>query len=526
MIRQRIAAIEVKNVSKSFPGVLANDDVSLSFHSGEIHALLGENGAGKSTLISMLSGLLPPDSGQIIVGGDSVTLKSPRESLDLGIGTVFQHVLLVPTLGVMENLMLGGAWWQRLNRSSGTQRFAELSELLAVDINPHAKVGDLSLGQQQQVEVMRALWRGEGVLILDEPTSMLTPQGVQELSRVMRRLRDNGVALIFVTHKLKEAYELCDQISVLRLGKVVGDIPPERLSGMSERETINEVIAMMFAKDEGHDSDTEVPIGDTTSGAERFSLDGTKTAIMSVEGISTNGELGECPLKSVSFDIRSGEIFGIAGIDGNGQKHLAEALAGQRPVTAGLISHGGSDVTGLKVPGRRKLGINYLTDERLGEGTASTHSVATNLVLKSIGDEPHWIHGFTLWGSIHEHAVRQIKTHDIRTPSERTIIGQLSGGNIQKTLLAREITDDVTVAIFNKPTYGLDLQNIKLARERICEGAASGVATLIISTELDELMEMCHRIGVMYQGRLAGIVNNTPGVEKEIGMLMTGASAV
>ncbi|MEE8301895.1 MAG: ATP-binding cassette domain-containing protein, partial [Candidatus Tectomicrobia bacterium] len=246
MIRQKIAAIEVKNVSKSFPGVLANDDVSLSFHSGEIHALLGENGAGKSTLISMLSGLLPPDSGQIIVGGDSVTLKSPRESLDLGIGTVFQHVLLVPTLSVMENLMLGGAWWQRLNRSSGTQRFAELSELLAVDINPHAKVGDLSLGQQQQVEVMRALWRGEGVLILDEPTSMLTPQGVQELSRVMRRLRDNGVALIFVTHKLKEAYELCDQISVLRLGKVVGDIPPERLSGMSERETINEVIAMMF----------------------------------------------------------------------------------------------------------------------------------------------------------------------------------------------------------------------------------------------------------------------------------------
>ena len=525
MTRQEAPAIQVKNVSKAFPGVLANDDVSLSFNSGEIHALLGENGAGKSTLISMLSGLLPPDSGQIIVAGSPVNLKSPRDSLDHGIGTVFQHVLLVPTLSVIENLMLGGSWWQKFNRSAGIQRFEELSELIAVDIIPDAKVGDLSLGQQQQVEIMRALWRGEGVLILDEPTSMLTPQGIEELSRVMRRLRDKGVALIFVTHKLKEAYDLCDQISVLRLGRVVGDIPPSVLSKLNEQEAIDEVISMMFGKEEEHTRDAEVLTGDGSQRMERKAFDASKQPILSVQNITTLGDLGECTLDEVSFEIRPGEIFGIAGIDGNGQKHLAEVLAGQRPVNSGLIAHNGQNITKQKVPERRKLGINYLTDERLGEGTASTYSVATNLVLKSIGDAPHWKNGITRWGSIHSHARDMIKTHDIRTPSERTSIGQLSGGNIQKTLLAREITDDVTVAIFNKPTYGLDLNNIKMARGRINDSASNGVATILISTELDELTELSDRIGVMYQGRLVGIVDNVQGVEKQIGMLMTGANS-
>ena len=526
MTCQQVAAIEVKNVSKAFPDVLANDDVTLSFNSGEIHALLGENGAGKSTLISMLSGLLPPDSGEIIISGTPVKLKSPRDSLDHGIGTVFQHVLLVPTLTVIENLMLGGSWWQKFNRSAGMSRFEELSELLAVDIIPDAKVGDLSLGQQQQVEIMRALWRGEGVLILDEPTSMLTPKGIEELSQVMRRLRDKGVALIFVTHKLKEAYALCDQISVLRLGRVVGAIPPSVLSKMSEQETIDEVISMMFGKNKEHSRDAEVLAGDGAHRIEREPVDYTKQAILSVDNLTTHGDLGECTLDNISFELRPGEILGIAGIDGNGQKHLAEALAGQRPIDSGSIIHNGQNITKHKVPERRNAGINYLTDERLGEGTASTHSVATNLVLKSIGNAPHWKIGITNWGSIHSHARDMIAIHDIRTPSERTSLGQLSGGNIQKTLLAREITDEVTVAIFNKPTYGLDLNNITLARSRINEGAAKGIATILISTELDELTELSDRIGVMYQGRLAGIVENVQGVEKEIGMLMTGANSV
>lgn len=518
-------AIELKNVCKAFPGVLASDDVSLQFRYGEIHALLGENGAGKSTLISMLSGLLQPDSGQILLDGKVVTLRSPRESLDHGIGTVFQHVLLVPTLSVIENLMLGGGWNRRFDRLGSLKRFEELSELLAIDIGPDVQVGELSLGQQQQVEIMRALWRGEGVLILDEPTSMLTPQGVHELSQVMKRLRDNGVALIFVTHKLKEAYALCDQISVLRLGRVVGNIAPQRLRHMKEQEAINEVISMMFGRNEGHDRDAEVLFGDASPQRQRLRADKSAPAVLSVRNVATTGNVGECPLRDINLEVRAGEILGIAGIDGNGQKHLAEVLAGQRPVSGGIIRHHDVDITEQKVPQRRRLGINYLTDERLGEGTVSTHSVATNLILKAIGDAPHWHWGTTRWGSIHAEARQKIRDHDIRTPSERTPIGRLSGGNIQKTLLAREISEGVSVAIFNKPTYGLDVQNTRLARDRISEGAARGIATIVISTELDELMELCDRIGVMYQGCLVGVVDNDEGGEEKIGRLMTGATA-
>jgi len=525
MTREDTPAIEIKNIRKAFPGVLANDDVSLQFQRGEIHALLGENGAGKSTLISMLSGLLQPDSGKIFVQGKETQLHSPKESLGHGIGTVFQHVLLVPTLTVIENLMLGGAWSQRFDRATSMARFTELSQTLAVEIDPNAKVGELSLGQQQQVEIMRALWRGEGVLILDEPTSMLTPQGVQELAQVMKRLRDKGVALVFVTHKLKEAYDLCDRVSVLRLGRVVGTIEPERLSTMNEQEAIDEVIAMMFGREDGHDDDAQVLLGDASRHRQDHAVMEAAPVTLSLSNVSSEGKAGECSLRGVSFDVRQGEVLGIAGIDGNGQKHLAEILAGQRPVSAGNITHTGRDITSMEVPERRRLGITYLTDERLGEGTAATHSVATNLVLKSIGERPHWRFGLTNWASIHHAAREKIEKHDIRTPSERTPIGRLSGGNIQKALLAREIIEGLSVAIFNKPTYGLDLQNIRLARGRIRENAEQGIATVVISTELDELTELCDRIGVMYQGELVGIVDNRDGAEKDIGLMMTGVVA-
>src|SRR5882762_1355882 len=251
----------VRKITKRFPGVLANDDISLEFRAGEIHVLLGENGAGKSTLIGILAGMQQPDEGDILIAGRSVVIGSPRESLDLGIGTVFQHVLLVPSLTVIENLMLGGPWWQRLSKASALKRLRELSTLLGVEIDPDALVGRLSLGEQQQVEIMRALWRGEKVLILDEPTSMLTPQGVHDLGEVMRRLREKGVALILITHKLVEAYALGDRISVLRLGRVVGDIPPERLKQMSEADTTDTVIRMMFGTSAEHTRDAETLVG-------------------------------------------------------------------------------------------------------------------------------------------------------------------------------------------------------------------------------------------------------------------------
>ena len=520
-----VPAVALHGITKRFPGVVANDDITLAFRPGEIHVLLGENGAGKSTLIGILAGMQQPDEGDIRIAGRPVRIGSPRESLDLGVGTVFQHVLLVPSLTVIENLMLGGGpWWRRLDRQGAMKRFGELTRVLSVDIDPDAQVGRLSLGQQQQVEIMRALWRGGDVLILDEPTSMLTPQGVKELGEVITRLRDQGVAVVFITHKLTEAFAFGDRISVLRLGRLVGDIGPERLKAMSEQQAISEIIAMMF---EGHGDASEIEL--LVGEGRHLRQDGIAKAgaepVLEVAHLSTSGEVGECPLTDVSFDLRAGEILGIAGVDGNGQKHLAEALAGQRHGTRGTVSVSGRDVTRLGVEARQQAGIRYVTDERLDEGTVGSLSVATNLLLKEIGKPPFWSGGMTRWDLINRHGREQIARYDIRTPSEKTPIGRLSGGNIQKTLLARELAGQAAVVVYNKPTYGLDLHNMRLARERILEGAGEGLATILISNELDELIELADRIAVMFQGRLVGIVDNTDEAVTRIGRLMTGAHA-
>ena len=515
----------VRDITKRFPGVLANDKITLDFRAGEIHVLLGENGAGKSTLIGILAGMLQPDEGEILIAGAPVKISSPRQSLELGVGTVFQHVLLVPSLTVIENLMLGGPWWQQLGRGAALQRFRELSSLLGVEIDADALVGRLSLGEQQQVEIMRALWRGEKVLILDEPTSMLTPQGVRDLAQVMRRLKEKGVALILITHKLMEAYELGDRITVLRLGRVVGQIPPERRRAMSEAQVTDEVIRMMFGARAEHEQDAETLMGRGRAAHRHRAVDRSGPPRLSAHNLHTDAGRGECPLREVSFDLWPGEILGIAGVDGNGQKHLAELLAGQRPASAGGLKLGSADVTADRVPERRQRGIRYVTDERVGEGTVGPFSVATNLVLKEIGQAPYWRRGMSDWDFIHDHARVQIKQHDIRTPSERTAVAKLSGGNIQKVLLAREISAEASVVIFNKPTYGLDLQNTRIAHDRIRACADRGMAVIVVSTDLDELLELSDRIGVMFQGRLTGIVDNGADVERKVGTLMTGAAA-
>ena len=518
-------AVTLERITKRFPGVLANDAISLAFNAGEIHVLLGENGAGKSTLMGILAGMLRPDAGEIRVRGTKVRIGSPRESLDLGIGAVFQHVLLVPSLSVIENLMLGGPWWTRQERQAGLRRFDELRDVLAVEIDPDIEVSRLSLGQQQQVEIMRALWRDESVLIMDEPTSMLSPQGVRELGQVMRRLRDQGVAIIFITHKLKEAYELGDRISILRLGRVAGEIGAERQRAMSEQETVSEVVRLMFGGVEGHDRETTTLLGDAHGRDQASRVDRSGAPLLRVISLSTHAQAGVCPVRGAEFEVWPGEIFGIAGVDGNGQKHLAEALVGQRPAATGHIELAGQNVTGLNVIERRRLGVRYITDDRVGEGTVAGLSVATNMIMKEIGAPPFWATGITLWDRIFAHTRELIADHDIRTPSEHTPIGRLSGGNIQKALLARELSDGTTLAIFNKPTYGLDLQNTRLARERIKKAAGTGLATIVISTELDELMELCDRVGVFYQGELRGTVENRQGAEESIGLLMTGGAA-
>ena len=518
-------AVELLDISKSFSSVLANKNITLGLRSGEIHALLGENGAGKSTLISILAGLQQPDSGSIRVGGRETRIDSPRHSLDLGIGIVFQHVVLAPTLSVIENLMLGRSWRERFERNSALNRFHELVETVNFNLDPEAPVSSLSLGQRQQVEIMRALWRGhEKVLILDEPTSMLTPQGVVELGEVMRHLRDRGVALLFVTHKLKEAYQLCDRVTVLRQGEVAGEVEVDNRDVDSEERVVNSVVQMMFDQSAiGQRTGQRLAQAkqDNTSTNQDRNADESNVRLRA-SGLVTIAEPGECPLRSVSFEIIEGEIFGVAGIDGNGQKHLAEAISGQRKLQRGGLYLGADSISQMSGKSRRQRGIRYLTDDRMGEGILAEYAIATNLVLKGIGESPFWSRGITFWKKIYAHARDLIQRHDIRTPTERTPIGRLSGGNIQKALFARELTNDATIVVYNKPTYGLDIQNIELARGRIKAGAERGISTLLISTELDEVLGLSDRIGVMYRGEMVGILDNKPGIEETLGRLMTG----
>ncbi len=507
--------VTLDQVTKRFPGVLANDSVSLSIRAGEVHVLLGENGAGKSTLIDMLSGVQQPDGGRILVDGQPVRIHSPRHALSLGIGTVFQHSMLVPSLTVTENLLLGAPWWQRPKRAELKTRASELARQLGMSIDLDAMASSLSLGEQQQAEILRAELRGSRVLILDESTSMLTPKGIAELGALMRRLASRGQAVIFITHKLKEAVEFGDRISVLKLGRKVGEIAPEQMKARSEAETIADAVELMFGRRSGDPETVQLRKRAETA---------NKAPVIDVRGITLPPAPGHPGLSGISFSIAPGEVLGIAGIDGNGQKQLAEALAGQIAVS-GAITVDGRDVSGLSVGQRRAAGLRYLTDDRLGEGTVGSFPVAMNFFLKEVGEPPYWARGFERRGAIAARAVSLIRQFDVRTPSAETPVGRLSGGNIQKVLLARELAEGAKVIIFNKPTYGLDLANTLNARELIKEVAGRGIGVLLISTDLEELLALADRIAVMDGGRIAGTVENAETAPNAVGRLMTGLAA-
>ncbi len=508
--------VEMLGVTKRFPGVVANDDVSLAIYPGEIHVLLGENGAGKSTLIGMLSGLQQPDEGQIRIDGAVKRITSPRRALDLGIGTVFQHVMLVPSLTVAENMALGHPWWRSPDRAGLSGRLKEMNASLGLAIAPEAVTGELSLGEQQQAEIVRALLRGSRVLILDESTSMLTPKGAEDLGGLMRRLAERGLAIVFITHKLREAYAYGDRISVLRLGRKVGEITRDEKATLDEASATAKILTLMFG-------------GAATSATASGELGAVPPTLRRKRGKVifdvTNLAIGE-PWDGdpgIALDVAEGEILGIAGIDGNGQKQLAEVLAGQKPVSRGTILLGGQALESLDVGGRRRLGLRYVSDDRLGEGTVASFPVATNLLLKEIGEAPFWTRGWEHRGRIADHARRLVEAFDIRTPSVNTPIGRLSGGNIQKALLARELSGPAKLVIYAKPTYGLDVQNILATRRRIREAAERGVATILISTDLEELLELCDRIAVMSHNRLVGTVANDNVARERVGALMVGA---
>jgi simple sugar transport system ATP-binding protein len=514
--------LELRGITKAFPGVLANDRVDLDLRRGEVHALLGENGAGKSTLINILSGMYHPDAGEIRFQGGPVAINSPRAAIELGIGTVYQHLTLVPTLSVLENLMLGSQGGTgRLDLGGSRARFEQLAGLLGVDFSPEARTGALALGQQQQVEIMKALWReGSRVLVLDEPTSMLTPQGYEELRRVLQNLTGEGLAVILITHKLHEAIELGDRVTVLRAGRKVGTLAPEDLRGRSEPELSARIVEMMFGEQAAELADAvevEAAAGARARARARREHGAVALELRDLELAAEEDVVG---LADVGLEVRGGEIVGIAGVDGNGQREVAEIAAGQRRPRRGQVLLFGEDVTRLGVRDRESRGVRYVTDDRLAEGTVGDLDVGMNAVLKRIGRAPFWRAGTERREEIDRFAAELVERFDVRTPSVRTRVATLSGGNVQKLLVAREFAGEPRVVIFNKPTHGLDVRTAEFVRDQIREAAADGLAALVISTEIEELIDLCDRIVVMSRGRVTGEVENGPGAEERIGALM------
>ena len=517
--------VELRGITKAFPGVVANDDITFDVRRGEVHCLLGENGAGKSTLMGILSGIQRPDSGRILVDGEEVDISSPRDALRLGIGTVYQHSTLIPALSVLENLMLGDTHKLRLDADAASARLREIGSTLGVEVDPSAKASDLALGRQQQVEIVKALWRGSRLLILDEPTSMLTPQAVEELYKVLSRLKQNGLAIIFITHKLHEAAFLGDRISVLRRGRLIGTLDEPAVKAAGPEQLEKQIVDMMFG-DAAAGLAGAAELKAELSVADDIEFDAQPVAssaeeVLALERVSVRGEGAEPGLDDVSLTLHLGEILGVAGVDGNGQRALAEAVSGQRRLQRGELKFFGAPIGRVGVTGRQKLGLRYLTDDRLGEGIVSGLPVSLNIFLKLIGQAPFWRQGRIRKQAIDQRAKELVERFDVRTPGVDTRAGTLSGGNVQKVLLARELSFDSKIVVFHKPTYGLDLKTTRTVRQMIRE-MRDGKAALVISTDLDELLEVSDRIVVLSRGRIVGEVKPGPGAAEEVGRLMIG----
>jgi general nucleoside transport system ATP-binding protein len=519
-----IPAVELRGITKVFPGVVANDSIDLDLYHGEVHCLLGENGAGKTTLMQILSGMYRPDGGTIAIDGRQVAIRSPHAAIARGVGMVYQHPTLVPTFTVIENLLLGNKDHFRLARKRALASIREHADQLGTAFDPDAVVGRLTLGRQQQVEIIKALWSEPRVLILDEPTSMLTPPEVSDLVQVLQSITAQGLAVVVITHKLREALETGDRITVLREGRVVDRITPEQLRSGDPLKLQNSIVRAMFG-------DEAVPVGEVVElGRSELAAHVRRGlpahVVLEADRLSVKPGPQEVGVSGVSFAVREGEIFGIAGVDGNGQRELAEALAGQRHVAHGVIRLDGKDVTRASVGERQRLGLGYVTDDRLGEGAVPSLSLSLNLLLKRIGEQPFWTRARRISRpAVEETARRLTDEFDIRTPDVNTRVGTLSGGNIQKMMLARELSSHPKVVVYSNPTHGLDLKTTLDVRRKVRDlSAQEGTAAVVISTDLDELVDLCDRVGVMSRGRLVGIVENAgPRVEEKVGeLMMTG----
>ncbi len=503
--------LQAQGITKQFPGVLANDRVDFDLRRGEIHVLLGENGAGKSTLMNILYGLYKADSGEVTVEGVPLHLNSPRDAIMHGIGMVHQHFMLIPVFTVTENIMLGAetnhrasqsdAPLTKLDRAEVAQKIRELSHQYRLDVDPDAIVGDLPVGVQQRVEIVKALYRKANILILDEPTAVLTPQEAEELFRIMRDLTREGVSIIFITHKLKEVLVVADRITVMRGGRVVGSAVPKDSDE-------HKLAAMMVGRD--------------VILTVKKKLAQPKETVLSVNQLNVKDVRGLNAVNGVSFTVRAGEVLGIAGVQGNGQTELAEALTGLRSIESGQFSLLGADLTGRPPRPITEAGLAHIPEDRQRYGLVLSYSVADNMILCDYY-QPRFSKGIVIQQkNVDANAEKLIKDFDVRTPSPFTPAGKLSGGNQQKVIVARELSRPVKLLIASQPTRGLDVGSIEYIHKEIILMRDRGVAVLLISAELDEIMSLSDRIAVMYRGAIITTLDRKAATREGLGLLMAG----
>jgi simple sugar transport system ATP-binding protein len=498
--------LQAKGISKKFPGVLANDQVDFELREGEIHALLGENGAGKSTLMNVLYGLYQPDAGEIAVNGRAARFESPKDAIAAGIGMVHQHFMLIPVFTVTENIMLGSETVQGLvlDEKGAAARVRALSHQYGLDVDPAALVRELPVGIQQRVEIVKALYRDAKILILDEPTAVLTPQEADDLFRVMRALAKQGVSIIFITHKLKEVLAIADRITVMRAGKVVGTTDP--------RETTDHQLATMMV---GRDVILTI---DKQPAA-------PKDPVLRVENLHVKDDRGIDVVRDISFAVRAGEILGIAGVQGNGQTELVEALTGLRPVRSGKVWLDTVDSTGKPPRFLIEHGMAHIPEDRQKHGLVLPFPINDNLVLCTYYQKPYAERGILQSKVIDDNANRLVEQFDVRTPSAFVSTATLSGGNQQKVIVARELSREIRLLVANQPTRGLDVGSIEYIHQQIVLMRDRGFGVLLVSAELDEILALSDRIAVIYRGQIVATLPAEQASRDQLGLLMAGAHA-